>query len=303
MQLGDNQESRRPLPHWMGIVLEFRVAQFVDEAQKWHERILKRDSKGKPLTASQKLKYEQWKTTLDPKIIFDKVKKASVTDAAHVSSNCVAVQLHLSKDPNELQLSACTGTRFQLVLLKGPKTQAVEEVPNDFDGPVPEDAIEALQQETGEEEEDDIGEEAAAALQDDMRADAEQNGVDPDEILCDSDNESVEFGLHGTGVSKVKTFSHRAEYVKLEALHLTMIPRHIKGCSLGFHKTSNQWQGYYPGATSGLSAKFGGKTLRTEKEAILRVIRGILIAHISSHPKDAMWQLQLEKIQQTEATM
>ena len=62
----------------------------------------------------------------------------------------------------------------------------------------------------------------------------------------------------------------------------------------------------YPGvhdrAAIPMSAVWGGTTRRSEPEAILRAIRGILHAHISQNPKDMLWKGQLARVEQAEAT-
>jgi len=73
--------------------------------------------------------------------------------------------------------------------------------------------------------------------------------------------------------------------------HPALAVRHVKGCSISYHKTGQQWPGFYPGVHTGLSSTWGGTTKRSEREALIRVLRSIFQAH-----KD-IWKVQLEKIQ------
>lgn len=312
LQTEDDPQTRQPLPGWMSSVLEVRVAQFVDDAQKWHERIIKRDASGRDLTKSQKEKYHQWKQCHNPKIIFDKVKHKCINDAKHVNKECFAVQLHLSEEASQLELSACTGQRFRLVLLRGSKVDTNEEVPVGFEGPVPQDAIDQLSDGEGEGEELEIGEEAQQDLIDHERDQAVAGECDDsepledgdvEEIMGDSDEDVQDYGLNTKSASKVKNFNTRAAWVELDSMGLTLLPRHVPHCSIGFHSSNRQWHGFYPEVHSGLCSSFGGRTNRSEKEAILRTIRTILQAHICAHPKDAMWRVQLEKVTNAEATL
>lgn len=310
VQNGDDAQTRRPLPGWMASVLEIRVAQFVDDSQRWQEKIMKRDSAGKSLTRAQLEKYNQWKLGHNPKIIFDRTKRRCITDAKQVNKDCFAVQLHLSEEAAQLELSACTGSRFRLLLLRGPKVEVDEKVAMDFEGPIPQDAIDELQSGEDSEPEPDRPAEAENAILDFEKAqmdagecDGLEHSDEVDEIIGDSDEELEDFGLKPQRTCKVKSFNSRPAWVELERLELTSLPRHITGCSIGFHVSSRQWHGFYPHVHSGLCWSFGGRTNRTEKEAILRTIRAILEAHIAANPKDAMWRVQLHKIKTTEATL
>ena len=51
-----------------------------------------------------------------------------------------------------------------------------------------------------------------------------------------------------------------------------------------------------------MSCVWGGKTKRTEEEAILRAIRGVLESHLHAQPKDKLWAKQLAKLKEAEAT-
>ena len=43
--------------------------------------------------------------------------------------------------------------------------------------------------------------------------------------------------------------------------------------------------------------------MRSEKEAILKAIKGVLRAHVHAHPKDKVWGKLLEKVEAAEASL
>ena len=54
--------------------------------------------------------------------------------------------------------------------------------------------------------------------------------------------------------------------------------------------------------SGGMSAKWGSVTKRTEAEAIIIAIKGVLNAHVIAHPKDVVWRRQLERVEAQLAT-
>ena len=66
----------------------------------------------------------------------------------------------------------------------------------------------------------------------------------------------------GEKFTKVKAFCYRDEYKKLQDKGLTMLPTHIPGVFLSFHKGTRTWQGFFPGVSS-CGFTFGGTTNRS----------------------------------------
>ena len=193
-------------------------------------------------------------------------------------------------------------------------------IAQELEGPVPNDVILAMEAEDSDGEKNDAESQAApdeAAIQEEelekamVGDDADQAGDESDLFLiADSDDCLFDFELpadHAGSnekpkVTKVKSFFFREAYKELEKKGLVDIPRHIVGCSLSFHASSQQRHGLYPGLNVGLTAKFGGTTNRSETEAILKVVRAVITAHLEKMPKDKLWQNQLAKVKHVQAT-
>lgn len=310
IQKGDDTTTRMILPSWMADVLQMRVCKFVTEHDQWQGRMAKRGAMGKELTASQKKKFDQWSLDLKQKVIFNKSKKRVVLQASEVTKDCICVQLHLSEDPEKLLLCASSGAPYRLVLLKSEGRAESKTVPSELDHAVPPDALQELRDEAGNASEQS-DEEENAEMEDlklrelENEAYCNEFGVsDPDDLLvmADSDEEDVDVSWAGEGAKKTKTFMFRPAWVKAESLGLTQLPRHIQGCSIACHGTGRQWQGHYPLARVGLSSNWGGSTGRSECEALVKAIRGVLEAHVAAYPRDRLWLQQLQRVKDAQAT-
>lgn len=315
LQNADDVTTRVGLPAFISDVLERNVCQYVSSLGVWQSRIDKRLSQGKGLTKKQTTSYEAWKLTLEPTFVFSKTKKALVHDPKSVTNDCVALKLHLHEEAEKLAVSSSHGTRYRLVLLSGTPSD-VGPVPEVLEGGVPANMMPEAEADAhlGEEAFEEEEEDQADALCDDEQLHADQDaafhmdqpseesdGEDDYQVLGDTDDELEVFGLPNH-VPKVKDFNTRASWKNLSAKGLVLLPRHVKGCSISYHKTGQQWQGFYPGIHAGLSSTWGGSTKRTEGEALLRVLRAIVQAHIATNPKDkGIWEIQLDKIQKAEA--
>ena len=302
IQEGGDSDTRRLLPRWMGQIIELNVCTFVTELGQWKSKIEKRHAQGKELTKTQQLAYDAWLMKNVQKMIFSKGSKALITNAKKVDGNCIMVELHLSEDPESLLLKCTNGKIYRLVLLKQAASEHHETVlPKIFDGMVPEQAIMELEENKAEmEDEENEGEhqhkeqELQKALLD---AGAPFESEDEGEMLLVDTDDVQDFHLESQKVCRVKTFNTRSSWVELSELGLTSLPRHVRGCSVGCHLSTCQWQGYYPQTTKGLSFSWGGRTNRSEKESLLKVICGVLSAHVGQNPRDSMWKSQLEKVQ------
>eukprot|EP00435_Cladocopium_sp_Y103_P026607 s954_g6.t1 len=330
LQAMDDGGQRYVLPDWMGEVLELQVCFFVSEHSKWERKKAEKAAQGKSLTNSQKSAYEAWRSRCEPRLAFSARKKMQVTSASQVKrdKSSLAIQLHLSDSPEELQVSAWDGSRYLLLLLKGTNMKGPSTVPEVLAGDVPADVIEEMevQDAAAEGEKDavlDVLQEGdheaevdaiAGEMQDkalDMQKAQQDAGEQSEEdlefeegeyLLADTDEEMIDFHLVSKTVEKVKTFSFREAYQKLEKLDLVSLPRHVGGCSLSYHGHERRWQGLYPKAKVGMSYSWGGSTKRSECEALLSAVRAVLTAHCRAFPKDKLWAAQLEKVKVAEAT-
>ena len=303
----DNGENQVYLPKWISDVLELRLCQFCTSYQAWQNRIAKRAQSGKSLTKTQQDRFDVWKLNNEPKYVFSKDRKKQVFEARHVKDgDAIALQLHLSDDPESLQVSTSSAARYRLRLLTSDKADVPETIPEALEGPVPlgmipaaGDTDPATDAESGEEIADvEVSEETAACLAADEAYEAEfgngksEESDDGVEILAESDDDLTALDLPGK-VKRVKAFHMRDAWKQLESANLLHLPLHIVGCSIAFHSTISQWQGYYPHTHTGLTFSFGGRTHRSEKEALLRVARGMLQAHLGTCPKDPRCVCQL----------
>ena len=126
--------------------------------------------------------------------------------------------------------------------------------------------------------------------------------ADCEEIMAYSDEEHMVAGMAESKFNRVKTFMYREAYQRLQARGATMLPSSC-GAFLGYHATTRTWQGYYRQKSISLSFTRGGRTHRSETEALFRVIRGIVQQYCNDFPRDLMWKGQLNKLLDLEATI
>lgn len=307
------ESTRVSLPSWVSTILELRICKFVSEHDKWQMAINKRAASGHELTKKQKEKYDIWLASNVQRLVFNKKRRCYVSESRQITKDCIVLQLELSETPADLLLSSGSSDRkFQLVLLKHDAIGSTSKLPDVLDQPVSEEILLiAAAEQTKEDEQDqqeDLGEDQVHELEDEKFAAEYPNAGHDDEshtfmVLADSDDEDDDIPeIPGTQTTRMKTFHLRDAWVRLEKLNLTEMPRHVKGCFIGCHQTSRQWQGFYPGSKITMSCVWGGKTKRTEEEAILRAIRGVLESHLHAQPKDKLWAKQVAKLKEAEAT-
>lgn len=318
LQAGD-ASTRIALPNWMASFLELRISRFVSDWESWQKTINKRQEQNKALTKKQQQGYDRFVADQVQKLVFNKVKKCHVADASIVKrslKDCIAFTLHLSEDPAALQIEAGNHEIFRLVLLKSSALDRATPLPDILDvppqlGDCPRPALEEAEEDLDAEAEDDAGflSEAEVLAMEDEKHRAEHHGAGEEQeepeiqLLADSDDDPVDYGLPSIYIHKVKNFMNRPAWKELDAKGLCEIPRHVKGCSMAYHSTTQQWQGYYPNATNVLSAIWGGASKRSEMEALLRALKGVVQAHVFACPRESLWQKQLEKLQRAEATL
>ena len=310
--------DRTPLPCWIAEIVELRVCKFVTEHDKWESIIQKREAMGRGLTRTQTMSYNSFLADCDQKLVFNKKKKVYVYDSETLKRNikdCITFTLHLSSSPADLMISTPGGESFLLVLLKLAGQTIDSGCPQLLDTGASVNDVEAFDENHDDndaefcEGEGDMTEAQIMEEEDEKaRADGTFEAVDEElhedhwNILADSDDDIDCLELP-VGSTKVKCFDTRTAWTDLQSLNLTEIPRHIRGCTVAYHSTTNQWQGYYPSSREVLSATWGGKSKMSEKECILKVIRNILVSHLQACPKDKMWENQLRRVRDAEATM
>lgn len=313
IQSGSDVSTRQPLPVWMYSPISMALFKWLEQNRKWEDRIELRMREGKNLEPKKQLEYEQWcKESGSMNFLFSKKTKKQVTtirkncDVSKIKDFLFSVHVTFSTEPSRLGIKSATGPQQRLVILKGePVTSS--DVPEVLDTGLHEDALNHLH-ENEENESNDEGENEELNFQAPPHGEfGEDTGEGQEEtsdheILADSDDEEMWQALLSNKHSRVKSFHHREAYRKLDERGLADIPP-VKGCTLVYHSTSMQWQGYYPSVSSGLSCTWGGVSKRSEAEALLKVIMAIVRAHVEKCPKEKLWLRQLEKLKNAEATV
>ena len=122
LPLNDEQDAEyRILPHWLSLSLEMRICLFIEQYESWQNKIQQRATLGRDLTRTQQEKYDQWLLGTNPRLVFSREKQKLITEASQVQGDCIALQLHLSAEAENLKVTASGGAQFRLVLLKSDK--------------------------------------------------------------------------------------------------------------------------------------------------------------------------------------
>eukprot|EP00438_Fugacium_kawagutii_P004289 Skav204001 [mRNA] locus=scaffold1114:82733:83419:+ [translate_table: standard] len=220
--------------------------------------------------------------------------------------------VHMSISPQDLLIQAGNGDARRLVVLQGKAKMCEDEQALGFlDQGLEENALEHLEKPWEEEnqEEDDgcedhgvLDEEQAMVEQEEQISHAHAEASDLEEVLAFSSEEEGLADMVKKPFVRVKSFQHREAYKSLEARGLVLLPQ--GGVHISYHKSTRAWTGFYRGQKAeGLCYTHGGTTKRTETEALLKVIMGILKAHVAQFPRDGLWRAQLEKVKHAEATI
>ena len=93
----------------------------------------------------------------------------------------------------------------------------------------------------------------------------------------------------------------RSSWLKMDKLGLTILP---PGANIGYHKTTYCWQGYVDHSSVGLAHSHDGvgKANRSEAEALFKTLKAIVSRYCDLHPRDKIWQKQLEIFDKIDAT-
>jgi len=273
----DGPASRQQLPEWVALPIEKAICLFMEQRQKWNDLIESRMPKA--LTPTQQRKYEAWLAdNSEVKLLYSMEKQNQVTrlrgnvNMDAIQKTMFSLHLFLSEDEEKLRLKAGGHTDSKrLVLLESDpvKGQVPCVVPDVVAGAGVDPAVlDNLHLGAHAEEEEEANfandEQMDAMVEADALEQAEKDIAfqqeDIMEICAQSSDEEIP--QTQVPVKRVKEFNHRPEYVKLSGLGLTMLPTHRTGVYLSHHSTSNCWQSFYPGTTTGLSFSYGGKTKR-----------------------------------------
>ena len=271
----EGPSSRQQLPLWVAKPIQKEVCWFTERSQHWDAVIEGRN--GKPLPPKQLQLYNDWQEQCaDLKMLFNIKSQCRVTklnskaQLKNVTRDMFSLRLELNRDASKLRIRTGAGASKRLVVLEG------EPIPDQdcpflhsagLDADVLDEMKKGASGHDFEAGEDDTGDHGATVDEHEALIQADEDAVMPYdepndtlEICANTSDEDVPEGNGSVSVKKVKDFAHRAEYVKLSSLGLTMLPIHRPGVFLSFHKTTRCWQAFYPGVSSGLSFSFGGST-------------------------------------------
>ena len=323
IQNGEDIISRQALPGFISSQIAKKVATWASANAKWEEMIYQRGLVGKSLTPASEIKYQAWvNENQEQRLLFAKSAERLVTrvsgkmSAAKIQKEYFSIQINMSADPEQLSIKAGSGEARRLLLLRGEPIEN-DLLPKFFGGvsKAVETDLANGKLEDHEQEADDgcsdcpLDFEAheaefaeTAMMAENAALEAEEKGAFAEdwEIMAFSDEEEDVKDLLPGPSQRVKSFMHRDAYKKLEGYGVTMLPT---ACSayLAYHSTSRTWQGYFKGSSVGLTYTHGGSTHRTEGEALLKAIKGIIEMYLMESPRDRLWQAQMTKIQDVEA--
>ena len=273
IQDGDDADSRQLIPEWISRHAARFVFSWLDQRSKWQDLRRTRHALGKDLTACQKQQLDDLqKFGYQCKILFDKETKKRVTkiktqgELKDASKKYFSMKITIDTQTLDFQIQAGNGDAMRLVLLQGNPVEDVG-LPAFLDSGVAGDAeVVALEGEIGEVQDDCFLDGDEAHVTDMLEAEQLMEAAEDDLEFCGntSDEEMMAEVAPENGFKRVKDFFHREAYKKLDAKGLALIPNHLPGVLLSFHKTTNTWQGYYPkpAVPVQMSFTFGGTTNR-----------------------------------------
>ena len=312
IQADQDVQTRQALPSWVSGPIQRASARWLEEHKVWQTKIAQRAAEGKELTDRMSTQFEAWKQEKrEIRLLFNREKKSLVTsirknaDVSKMRKQLFSLEISMSPDPSQVQVRAGSGKAFQLVVLQGAALHD-SPVPAELDQGLAPGALQLQEPEVESGGESDENMEARDGLMDEQEAlQVEEAAIledDDVEVLGFSDEEeNMQSMMEGTGFIRVKNFNHREAYRKLQSLNLTLLPQ--GGIHLSYHCSTRTWTGYYPEVKAKeLCFTHGGRTLRTEAESLLLVIRNLLKLHTERFPRDALWRGQYQKVLDALAT-
>lgn len=298
IQQDDTPSTRQVLPEWISGPVSRQLMRWAREAHAWDIKMARR-SDGE-LAPAQRKKFEQWKEhTQEKYMFFNKKHRQQVLHTIDPASlqrvqKEVFVILKPDTDASKLKLQAGNGDSRQLVALKGIPVREAD-APDFLSAAIldlslvpaePADLEEVVEEE--KEQEDNPSD-----LEQMEMERAEKEDADLELLLMTEDEKEIseELPRH----KRIKTFMHRDAYQTLARHNLTDIPTSVTGICIGCHSTTRCWQGFVPEVHQGLSFSWGGTTGRSEIEALVQCLKGILNAYIDRFPRESIWKLSFLK--------
>jgi gluconate kinase len=305
IQDGDDVHSRLALPDWLSGPLQRRIADWVSENEKWNSKIAEREQQGKTLPPASQKKYDDFVEhrsvikllfSKDKKRLVNKVKNAA--DLKQLKPSLLSIELTMSETPENLRIRVGEGPSQRMILLRGQPTELDPEAVALLSEAGVLDSVAAAVLEVGEDEDEGQSGEEEAFEQEQKALEEREKEIasEAEEVLVLSDDEEdlEVLQLEISSFKRVKDFAHREAYRKLHDRGLAEVP---PGCSIAYHKTSRQWQGYYAGRSCGLCHTHGGRAQRSEAECLFAVLLGLAEKHVAEKPRDRLWAVQLAKLE------
>lgn len=270
VQDGDDATTRQELPMWMAKPVERFVFKWADECRKWKTLALERSRKGKEFTQRQQKMYDEFvQSGCVCKLLYDRQAKSVIwklqttTGLKDISKQYFSIQVSILSVGQKIDIQAANGEPKSLVLLKGHPQEGADVMPEGLDSGLDAEVV-ALAEAGSLEQGEDAGEEDEAIAMDAEEQLLEEEEIFMQEVCCNTSDEEEVSKLFEPGekFTKVKAFCYRDEYKKLQDKGLTMLPTHIPGVFLSFHKGTRTWQGFFPGVSS-CGFTFGGTTNRS----------------------------------------
>ncbi|CAK9049402.1 Malate dehydrogenase 2 [Durusdinium trenchii] len=126
LDAADDVSGRQPLPQWIATPVERAVARWVEEHQRWMDKIDQRQMDGKQLTARAQKDYDEWcQHASEVSMLFSKRLMGLANpprknaNLSRLKQEMFTLTLNLSMDPHELRLRAGCGEPRRLMILKG----------------------------------------------------------------------------------------------------------------------------------------------------------------------------------------
>lgn len=278
IQDGESTESRQLIPSWVSRPLELALLKFSEDNGKWNKLLAERDGN---LTANQSKRYQEFREhNKEIRFLFSKEEKCQIRkvrnqqDLHKMNEKMFSLQVSLDAENGSLSIRAGKGMPRQLVLLRSEPCE-VDQLPQEFNHGVSNEVAEAFEWgllDDGQPQ-PELEAEQLAEIEAKQAIDA---GAPEEEEEVWGANTSEEELFEEAGVSKaaarVKDFFHRSSFQALETKGLVLVPNHVHGVFLSYHKSTRCWQGFYPGRRSGLGYCWGGSTGRALALHVERIL-------------------------------
>lgn len=126
LQTGDDSSTRQVLPSWISQPISLNLFRWLEQNQKWCDRIEVRMREGKNLEPKKQLEYERWcSESGHVNLLFSKKTCKQVTsvrsnaDVNKLKQFLFSIHVRFSSDPEGLCLKTAAGKEQRLVILRG----------------------------------------------------------------------------------------------------------------------------------------------------------------------------------------